>query len=211
MPSVRLNSYVNNRVVVHKHLVPGLGHIKLQRLTASQLQSFYAKKLKEGTSASRIVRFNAILHKALDHARRIKLVGVNVTEDVELPKPERHEACVLIPEQVQLLLQKAGERDLDALIALAVVTGMRKGEILGLHWTDIDFVKGKLQVSRTLNYFSQYGFVEGKPKTRASERSVMLPQFLMDLLKKHHASQVEARLKLGTAWVDRGLVFCSKN
>src|SRR5229473_2938875 len=66
-PAVRLNTYVNNRVVVHKHLIPGLGHIKLQRLTASQLQSFYAKKLKEGTSASRIVRFNAILHKALDH------------------------------------------------------------------------------------------------------------------------------------------------
>jgi integrase len=210
-PAVRLNTYVNNRVVVHKHLVPGLGHIKLQKLTASQLQSFYAKKLKEGTSVSRIVRFNAVLHKALDHARRIKLVGMNVTEDVELPRLERHEAHVLVPEQVQLLLQKADERGLDALIALAVVTGMRKGEILGLHWTDIDFARGTLQVSRTLNYFPHYGFVEGKPKTRASERSIMLPQFLVDLLRKHRASQLEARLKLGVAWVDRDLVFCSKN
>ncbi len=209
-PMVRLSTYLGNRVVVYKHLIPGLGHIKLQKLTASQLQSFYARKLKEGTSASRIVRFNAVLHKALDHARRIKLVGSNVTQDVELPKSERYEAHILTAEQAQLLMKEAGERDLDALLALAVVTGMRGGEILGLRWSDIDLTKGTLQVSRTLHYFAHYHFVEGKPKTKTSERNIMLPQVLIGLLRKHRVSQSEARLKAGSGWIDRNLVFCNK-
>src|SRR5262249_33730081 len=160
-----------NRIVVRKHLIPGIGHFKLQKLTAIQLQSFYAKKLREGMAASRVVRLNAVLHKALDHARRMKLVGVNVVDDVELPSSERQETQVFTPEQIQVLLEKADECDMAALLALAAVTGMRRGEILGLHWSDIDMTKRTLQIARTLNYYTGYGFVEGKPKTKSSERS----------------------------------------
>jgi integrase len=86
---------------------------------------------------------------------------------------------------------------------------MRKGEILGLRWSDIDWVKGTLQVSRTLNYLPGHGFVEGKPKTKSSERSIVLPQFLIDLLKVHRTLQLEKRLEVGPQWVDRDLVFCN--
>ena len=206
-PTIRLGSYLSNRPLVYKHLIPGLGHHKLQKLTTQHVQSFYAKKLKDGTSAGRIRQMQGMLHKALTHAKRLKLIGSNVAEDVEIPKYEKYDAPVLTPEQAQLLIQKAKERNLDVLLALAVSTGMRRGEILALRWSDIDLVKGTLQVSRTLSYYAKHGFVEGKPKTKSSSRTILLPPFLLDLLKAHNILEAERRLKVGNAWVERDLVF----
>jgi integrase len=206
-PTVRLGTYLNNHTLVHKHLIPGLGHHKLQKLTTQHVQSFYAKKLKDGTSASHIRQMQGVFHKALTHAKRLKLVGSNVAEDVQLPKYEEYEAPVLTPEQAQLLLTCARSRNLEVLLALAVATGMRRGEILALRWADLDLVKGTLSVSRTLSYYAKHGFVEGKPKTKSSLRTILLPPFLLDLLKAHNIQEAERRLKVGDAWVDRDLVF----
>jgi integrase len=210
-PTVRLSTYVNNRVVVYKHLIPALGHIQLQKLTARQLQSFYTKKLKEGTSASRVVRFNAVLHKALKHAKRMKLVGSNVSEDVELPAPSSSDPRFLTDEQARAFVQRAKEHRLQALVILAITTALRKGEILALRWSGIDFERGILRVHSTLNYIGRYGFVEGKPKTAKSEREVAVPSFTLEALKLHRARQLEQRLKAGALWVDRDLVFCDKH
>jgi integrase len=209
-PSVRLRTYVNNRVVVYKHLIPGIGHVRLQKLTAHQLQLFYAKKLREGTSASRVVRLNAVLHKALDHARRIKLVGVNVADKLDLPKPEPYEAQVLTLEQARLLLREAAKKDLDALIALALITGMRKGEILALRWSDVNLDSGVLQVARTVSYYAYYHFQEGKAKTKSSERSIALPPVVVNMLISHREAQQKRRLQAGEKWVDNNLVFCNR-
>ncbi|GER87675.1 site-specific integrase [Dictyobacter vulcani] len=210
-PTVEVSTYIGNRIVIHKHLVPGLGHIKLQKLTARQLQSFYALRLKEGMAASRVVRLNSVLHKALNHARRLKLVGVNVSEDVELPRPVKYKGQVLDAQQAKILLQVASERDLEALLALAVVAAMRQGEILGLHWSNVDFTKGQLHIVGSMNYYSGYGFVEGKGKTQNSIRVIKLPSFLLDLLKKHRTRQLEKKLSAGSTWIDRDLVFCGAN
>jgi integrase len=205
--SVRLNTYRNCGVLVHKHLVPGLGHIKLQKLTAQQVQSFYAKKLKSGTTASRIKTIHVALHTALEHARRMKLVSLNVCSDVELPRREKREKQPLTPEQARLLLQKVREHQLEGVLTLALATGMREGELLGLRWSDVDVNKGSLRVARTVTYIPGHGFVEGEPKTVKSKRNIILPPFVIDTLKRHRVRQLEKRLTLGTAWVDRDLVF----
>src|SRR5947209_1469813 len=158
--SVRLNTYRNCSVLVHKHLVPGLGHIKLQKLTAQQVQSFYAKKLKSGTTTSKIKTIHVALHTALEHARRMKLLTLNVCSDVELPRQEKREKQPLTPEQARLLLQKVREHQLEGLLTLALATGMREGELLGLRWSDVDVNKGTLQVARTVTYIPGHGFVE---------------------------------------------------
>ena len=79
-----------------------------------------------------------VLHNALGHAKRLKLVASNVCDDVELPQTEQYEAQPLTPEQARLLLQKMREHRLEALLTLALTTGMRKGELSGLRWQDID-------------------------------------------------------------------------
>ncbi|HEX4206074.1 MAG TPA: site-specific integrase [Ktedonobacteraceae bacterium] len=87
---------------------------------------------------------------------------------------------------------------------------MRIGEILGLRWSDIDLAKGTLRVPRTLNYLPKYHFVETKGKTKASKRNMLLPRFLIVLLKKHAALQLKKKENVGAQWVDRDLVFSNK-
>lgn len=87
---------------------------------------------------------------------------------------------------------------------------MRRGELLGLRWDDIDLQKGTLQVRRTLSYIAHHGFKEGEPKTAKSKRKIMLPQFAIETLKRHRTVQLETRLQAGAEWVDKDLVFSNK-
>jgi integrase len=206
--TIRTSTYTVYREILDKHLLPGLGRIRLQKLTAQHVQSLYAKKLREGLSASRVRTIHAVLHKALVHAKRIKLVGSNVCDDVELPRSEPHQVQPLTPEQAQLLLQKVREHHLEAVLTLA--TGMRKGEMLGLRWQDIDLEKGVLQVRRTVRYLGRRGFIEGEPKTAKGRRKIVLPRFVLDALRRHRAVQLKKRLAMGAAWVERNLVFPDK-
>lgn len=205
--AVRLTTYRNCRIIVYKHIIPALGHIKLQKLTTQQVQSFYAKKLKSGTTASRVRNIQAALHSALDHARRARLVSINVCDDVKVPAREEPNRQPLTPEQASRLVKKMKGHRLEGILTLALATGMREGELIGLRWSEVDLEKGILRVARTVTYVTGYGFVEGEPKTPKSKRPIVLPQFVIDMLKRHRVSQLETRLAFGSTWVDRNLVF----
>jgi integrase len=207
---VRHGTYDAYRTILNLHLIPELGNIKLQKLTTQLVQSFYAKKQKQGYSASRVRAIHAVLHRSLEHAMRIKLVGSNVCDGVELPRSEQHEIQPLTPEQARLLLKKVQEHDLEALLTLALTTGMRKGEILALRWQDVDLQQGTLQIRRTLSYMAHFGFKEGEPKTAKSKRKIALPQFVIETLKRHYTIQLEARLWAGEVWQEHDLVFPNK-
>jgi integrase len=205
--SVRLTTFRNARIIVHKHLIPGLGHIKMQKLTTQQVQSFYASRLRDGSTASRIKNIHGTLHTALEYARKARLVSMNVCDDVRLPRQEEPDRQFLTDEQARALLQKVKEHQLEELLTLALATGMREGELIGLCWADINLDTGMLQVARTVTYVTGHGCVEGKPKTAKGKRSIALPSFVMEMLKRHYVSQLEERRKSGSAWVDRDLVF----
>ena len=96
---------------------------------------------------------------------------------------------------------------LEALLTLAVATGMRRGEILALRWSDIDFGEGSLQVRHTVNRAGKYGILEHAPKTEKSKRRIMLPRFVLDVLKKQRDHQDQLRLQAGSTWQDLNLVF----
>ncbi len=204
-----MGTYVSYRAILDKHLLSALGHVLVQKLTAQHIQKLYAQKLEEGLSSGRVLNIHAVLHKALDHAVRINLVIRNVSDSVELPRLEQHEIQPLTAEQAQRFLAAVRERRLEGLLTLALVTGMRKGELLGLKWQDIDLEEGSLQVRRTVGFVTGRGFVEGETKTKSSKRKIMLPQFVVQMLKRHRTLQLETRLKAGTRWIDHDLVFCS--
>ena len=206
---IRIGTYEEYRTILNKHLLPTLGHIQLQKLTTQQVQSLIAKKSQEGLSAGRVRHIHAVLHKALDHAVRIKLVHHNVCDMVELPHEKQREIQLLAPEQAQQLLKKVREHRLEGLLTLALATGMRKGEMLSLRWQDIDLYKGSLHIHRTVSYVAGRGFVEGEPKTARSRRTIALPDFVVEALKRHRTLQLETRLQAGPAWVDNNLVFCN--
>jgi hypothetical protein len=104
---------------------------------------------------------------------------------------------------------KLGDR-LEAVYVLAVGTGMRQGDLLGLKWEDVDLEAGTVQVRRTLSTATGGGFSFGAPKTAKSRRSVKLPGAAISALKKHRRAQLEERMRLAGLFADHGLVFASR-
>jgi integrase len=212
--SVRPRTYERYEGMIRLHLVPGLGHHPLQKLSPQHLQAFYTKKLQEGLSPTTVLSFHKMLHLALDKAVQWGLVPRNMCDAVEPPHVKRYEIQPLNSEQIQQFLTAARGHRLEALFVLALATGMRRGELLALKWRDINFAAGTLQVRRILTHMpaklnGKGGYVEAEPKTEKSRRSIALASFALEQLKQHRVRQVEEELKAGVAWKDNDLVFSS--
>ena len=157
------------------------------------MQAFYAKKLSDGLSPKTINNIHGLLHKALSNAVKWNILPRNVCDAVTPPRIPRKEKTVLTIEQAYTLLRQIKNHRMEALFTLAMVTGMRCGELLALRWQDIDLAKGSLQVKRTVNYMKGYGHVESEPKTVKSRRQIRLPLFVVEVLLRHRARQEEQR------------------
>jgi len=144
----------------------------------------------------------------LENAVRWNLVSRNVTELVTPPRVVKRERVPLTLEQAQKLLEVASGNRLEMLLVLALTTGMRRGELLALRWSDIDFEGQSLQVRHTVDFIARYGYVENEPKTARGKRKILLPSFVVEMLKRHKVSQLEQKLKVGEAWYGLDLVVC---
>jgi integrase len=210
-PTIREGTYEGYRRILDKHILPTLGHLQLHRLTPEHIEALYAKKQKEeGLSPKTIHNIHGLLHEALENAVRRNLVSRNVCDNVSLPRKTRHEFEPLTKKQAQQLLVEVRGHNLEALLTLVVITGMRRGEILALRWKDIDFDNKSLQIRRSMNFISGKGYIEFEPKTAKGRRKITLPAFVCEVLKQHRTRQLEARLKAGTRWQDQDLVFCNR-
>jgi integrase len=204
----RPNTYKGYHSVIYRHLIPSLGYLKLQKLTIGHLQAFYAEK-SETLKPSYLVFINAALSGALEDALKQGFVARNVAKLVDLPSIVRYEGQVLTVEQARKLLEVARGSRLDALLLVAITTGMRRGELVALRWSDIDLEKGVLQVRHNLTWVRGMGYVEGEPKTKAGRRKIALSSAVIGVLKEHRVGQEEVRVKMGDRWKEKGLVFCS--
>lgn len=178
--TVRERTWIRAEVDVRVHISPILGKTKLDRLNALQLQSLYRAKLDSGLAPRTVQIIHATLRKALKQAVKWQLIPKNVAQSVDPPNVQKREINPLDEMQVKRLLKAAEESKLEALYILAITTGMRSGELLGLQWGDVDFRSGTLQVRRTI--FN--GRVE-TPKTPKSRRSIKLTQISVKALQKH--------------------------
>src|ERR671910_3201102 len=195
--TVKATTFERYGQITRLHLKPTLGRVKLKVLTPTHVRGLYREKLEAGLSARTVRYIHTTLHKALKQAVMDGLIPRNVTEAVKPPQPTREEMHPLTPEQAKLLLQTAhevGDR-LEALYVLAIHTGLRQGELLGLKWDDVDLDDGSLQVRRTLT-ITKNGPVFTTPKTIGSRRSVKLTQRATEALKSHLERQL--------AEIDRG-------
>lgn len=214
--SKRPRTYERYEEVVRLHIVPALGRYQLQRLTAQQVQAFYADKLKVGLSPTTVSTFHTVLHSALKTAKKWKLVTENVCDFVDPPRTEHYEAQPLTLEQSRKLLSFAHGRPIEAILTLTLATGMRLGELMGLKWQDIDMKAGTLHLQRILSRVptklqreGQKGYVEASPKTKKSRRSLMIAPFALKVLVQHRERQQEAKKQAGDRWVENDYVFCT--
>jgi integrase len=198
---------LNYRKLLKNYLVPGLGKVKMHKITPQQVQAFYSKKISDGLSPKTVNNIHGVLHKALDNAVKWNILPRNVCDAVTPPRIPRKEKNVLTKEQAHLLLQEVKAHRLEALLALAITTGMREGELLALRWQDISFEDCSLQVKRAVSYLKEYGYVESEPKTAKSRRTIKLPVFVIDILIRHRAQQEERQREVGSTWMSKDLVF----
>ncbi len=207
--TMRPNTYKQYRSIVYHHLIPSLGYIKLQKLTAEKVQEFCAQKQNEGLSPGTVALVHSVLNTALENAVRWGLVARNVAKLVTLPHVERYEAQTLTMEQALKLLELARGSRIETLLLVALTTGMRRGELLALRWDDVDFEKGVLHVRRTMSHIPGMGYKEGEPKTKAGRRTIVLSSVTIEALKEHRFDQKQARIMAGEKWQERGIVFCN--
>ena len=189
--TVKATTFERYEQITRLHLKPALGRVKLKALTPAHVRGLYREKLEAGSSARTVRYIHTTLHKALKQAVLDGLISRNATEAVKPPQPTREEIHPLTPEHAKLLLQvahEAGDR-LEALYVLAIHTGLRQGELLGLKWDDVDLDDGSLQVRRTLA-ITKNGFVFTSPKTNGSRRSVKLTQRATEALRSHLERQL---------------------
>jgi integrase len=150
---------------------------------------------------------HTILHTALRQAVKWGYVSRNVTEAVDPPAVPRTEMRFLNPEQVAALLDAARDDRLEALWAVAIHTGCREGELLGLRWEDVDWHASTVFVQRTLTGTKGGVPAFAEPKTARGRRVIPLPEEAVTALRAHRVRQHAERLALGPDYADHGLVF----
>lgn len=230
-PTTRTSTYLSYKQKIKLHIVPEIGHIRLAKLTPQHVQRMITslmqkdrqeikwkiteKKLKkrEGEVAkklsNRTVQYSLmILRMALKKAETWGLVARNVALLADAPKVERFEVQPIDADEAKKFLEIIKGDRLEALFSVGLSLGLRRGEVLALRWSDIDFDNQTLRVTGSLQR------LEGKllilpPKTKKSNRALDLPKTLLQKLREHRARQLEERLALGADWQDNNLVFCT--
>ena len=191
-----MNYYHRN---IEQHVAPAIGDIPLNKLTTRDLQKFYndlqsngrlrkvQKKEKPGLSNSTVRGIHMMLHNALDRAVKEKLILSNPTENCIIPKIEKQEMKILHPDHISAYLNAAERRNALPMFYLELVSGLRKGELVALQWSDLDEANCTISVSKQASWDTEHQLILSRPKTGNSIREVSIPQDAVELLKQEHA------------------------
>lgn len=194
-PNLRPNTQMSYERRIYQHIIPALGGIQLDKLTTGDIQQFYThlkqngrllrKELYgEGLSDQTVRGIHTTLHAALDKAVEEKLIFRNPADSCKLPSAKAREMQVLTPEEIQRLLIQAREDGCYELLLLELATGLRRGEILALQWGDLNFRTSALRVERQVHRVKGE-LVVSPPKTKAGNRTVLLPAPVLKVLKAY--------------------------
>jgi integrase len=209
--TVRISTLERHEQIIRTHLAPAFGRMKVKTLTPAHVRSLHREKLEEGLAPATVRKIHSTLHKALSQAVADGLIPRNAA-NVKAPRPAPDEMRPLSEAEARTFLntaREAGDR-FEALYVLAITTGLRRGELLGLRWDDADLDQGTLRVGRALVREGGRQVV-GETKTRRGRRRVNLTPRTVVALKAHRKRQLEHRVKLADLYEDQGLIFASES
>jgi len=205
--TVRVSTFERHEAIIRTHIKPSLGRVKLKQLTPTHVRGLHREKLDADLAPATVRKIHSTLHKALSQAVSDGLIPRNAA-DVNAPRPAPEEMRPLSEDEARAFLETAkaaGDR-FEPLYVLAITTGLRRGELLGLRWDDVDLERGKLRVGRALvREGGQY--IVGETKTRRGRRQVNLTPRTVNVLKAHRKRQLEERMRLSGLYEDHGLIF----
>jgi integrase len=214
--TVRPNTWATYRIYAEAHVLPALGNVPLQALTAGHLNRLYIDLARHGRRDGRgglkpksVRHVHVLLHKALSDAVRWGHVIRNIADAADPPRVPRQARGVWSAEELRTFLASTREDRLAAMWLLFATTGMRRSELLGLPWraVDLEAPPARLAVVQAVVVVDKQPVVVAEAKTASSHRQLALDPFTAAALRAHRVRQLEERLAWGPAWVDTGLVF----
>ncbi len=197
-PNVRVSTAEYYRRNIELHVNPRIGDIRLDKLTGRDLQKLYKdlqedgrlrkeqKEKQPGLSSSTVRGVHLMLHNAFDRAVKERLIVRNPTDDCVAPKIEKKEMKILKPEHISAYLNAAKQRGVLPMFYLELVSGLRKGELVALLWSDLDVKTRTISVSKQATHDADGNIVITRPKTETSIRKVSIPQEAVELLEAEH-------------------------
>ena len=194
---------------IDKHIKPRIGGTRLQLLTSAQVQGLSLDMLDDGLSRRSVEFVGTILRMALKHAvTQYQFIDANPAENIPIPRPRKAATATWTPDEMRAILSTIGEDRYGPMFYLQAVTGARRGELLGLRWTDIDLDEG-IVVFRTNRVRINGGYVEGTLKNDRA-KTVPIDDATVRMLHQHRKRQLSDKLK-SRKWLDEQYVFCNRN
>ena len=198
-PNIRVATADRYHLMVEQYTIPRIGNIKLTKLTAHDLQKLYKELMENGRidrksghgnpglSSTTVRSLHLMLHNAFERAVKEKLILGNPTENCIVPKIEKQEMKILHPDHISAYLNAAERRNALPMFYLELVSGLRKGELVALQWSDLDEANCTISVSKQASWDTEHRLILSRPKTGNSIREVSIPQDAVELLKQEHA------------------------
>lgn len=218
--NLRPTSYARMKQLT-KRVYPAIGHKRLDKITARDIQKFITDMLTNGRNLNNgkpLSRKTAVHHLSFisdvfSYAVRMGMLTDNPCRRVFVPKQEQEEKQIYTIEQVKILYEnlKSEPMKYQVYLLLSIYSGYRRSEMLGLEWKDIDFEHDLIHVRRTSQYTSEKGIYTDTTKTRKSKRVSKMPASIMNLLRQFKADQNEEARRLGTKWEDYDRLFTKWN
>jgi integrase len=204
-PNVRPSTLRTYQDAIRLHIAPALGRRKIKDLQPAEIRLFEQGLVKKGLMPSTVGRIHTALRAALSAAERDGLLARNPAKLVSPPRGQRVERHPFSPAETRLFLERCKGERFGALYILCLTAGLREGEALAVHWSDVDMERGRVAVKYTLGRDGQLG----EPKSAKSRRTLPLLPLAVEALKAHRTRQLEDRLLAGGLWQERDLVFAT--
>lgn len=189
------NTYRGYRTNINNHIIPVIGDIKLNSLKPEDIDRLLLTMTEKGLSVTSQRYVISVIRKSLNWAVKRRILRFNVIDYVDIPKPEKFNPTVLNEEQLQVLLNYCSSSPLLTPISLILLTGLRRGEALGLKWSDIDFENKVLHVQRSATP-AKGGYHFSPCKTEKSNRFLSLPDIAVSVLENWKMYQSEFYLTI---------------
>lgn len=205
-----------------------LGHIKIQNLNVKMLESFYSnlknatkeiidketnKKIKVKRFAGQTIKHHiTLINGALNKAVKWGYINYNINNNIEKPKIRKKQIECYTPEEVEKLINVIKNEPIkyQAIILLALDSGIRRGELTGLTWKDINFEAGSITINKATQYIKGIGIIEKKTKSASSDRTIYLSNTTINVLKNYKLEQMRKKIKLGNRWGNSKRVFTTE-
>ena len=207
--SLRAKTAFQYRQIIDKYIFPELSQIHLKDLNIRIINRFLNKLVNGGLGARQVRYIHSVMHSALEAAVKNGALGKNPSHGAVIPKSLHKEMRVLSEQEVSQLLIAASSSRLKSLYQMAITTGMRQAELLGLRWEDVDWIKGTITIKRQTQYVPHNSITFNEPKTRSGIRTIKLGENTLIELRNQRNRIETLRLGLGESWKDFDLVFPS--